>query len=212
MAGEYIPVLQNPDGSTVATPSDSSHASFFVGTNNQLYLKLFDGSVVLFSSTGGITPALYKLTPPVVVANTTTETTIATYTLPAGFFSVGAMVRVMAFGFYSAAATPTIRVRIYYGATVLLDTTAASANNATNGFTQLRAMITCTSTGATGTVWSEGYYQQTPAGSVADYPMLNTSAVTIDTTTANALKVTLQWGTASASNTATWTNLVYEGM
>lgn len=211
MSGEYIPALQNPDGSTVATPS-SGHAAFFIGTDNLLYLKLNDGSVLQFQDGTTIATAAYTLTTPVTVANTTTETTVATYTLAAGFFSVGRTIRITGLGFFSAAAGPTLRVRVYYGATVLLDTTAATSANAINGLLQMRAAITCVTTGATGTVNAEGVVDEKPSGASTSLPMVNTLPVTIDTTTSNALKVTLQWGTASASDTATWTNMIYEAL
>jgi hypothetical protein len=73
--------------------------------------------------------------------------------------------------------------------------------------------ITCRTTGATGTVIGQGYFQhaQAPGSTAADhYEMPNTGATTIDTTAGGALDVTAQWGTADAGNTITSTNMTIE--
>lgn len=143
-----------------------------------------------------------NLQPPVTVANTATETTVYQISLPDNFFFQGCDLRIAGMGFHSAAASPTIRIRVYKGTTILLDTGANNSGNSTNSLVELRAHIT----GQSGTsVWSQGYYNEL-GGGINSFPMINTAATTISAS-AEILKVTTQWGTASASNTITWTNM-----
>ena len=65
------------------------------------------------------------------------------------------------------------------------------------------------SLGITGSVIGHGYWQELGAGP-NNFQMINTAAVTIDTTNDQTIDVTVQWGTASASNTITSTNVVVE--
>lgn len=149
------------------------------------------------------------------VANTTTETSldstgVGTKTLPANFFVAGKTLRVTGWGVHSAVVVlPTIRIKVKFGSTVILDTTAVNDLADTNGVFKIEGYITCRTTGATGTVFAEGVYQEfglTPG----TFQMANTATVTIDTTTTQAITVTCTWGTASASNTISLTNFTLE--
>jgi hypothetical protein len=151
----------------------------------------------------------------VTVANTTTETTLTgtgtgSLTLPANFFNAGTTLKLRVFGLHSAAATPTIRIRVKLGAVTVLDTGTVNSGNSTNALLSIDAWITCRTTGATGTVFAQGWYNERTASALNTFPMANTTTSTIDTTGTLAADVTLQWGTASASDTATATNLVLE--
>lgn len=163
------------------------------------------------SSTSGL---LFSQTQSVTVANTVTETDltgtgVGSLTVPLSMLGViGKTLKFTGWGYYSAAAAPTIRIRLYLGSTVLLDTTAVTSSNGTNDMWNLRGMVTVLTIGATGTVNAQGFYKED--GTFSEFPMVNTSTVTIDTTTSQALSLTAQWGTAAAANTITMTNFTVE--
>jgi hypothetical protein len=187
-------------------------------TDNNTTTVTFSGAqsgscTVIWSAAAG---ALFRQTQSVTVANTVTETTligtgVGSVTLPAAFFNAGTTLKVRVFGTHSAVSAPNIQLRVKLGSTTVLDTGAVASGNSTNALFSLEGYITCRTTGATGTVFSQGWYnERTAAGALTTFPMVNTTTSTIDTTGTLAVSVTLQWGTASASDTATATNLIIE--
>jgi hypothetical protein len=148
------------------------------------------------------------------IANSVTETAISstgvgTLTLPANFFVAGKTLKITGLGIHSSAANPTIRIKIKFGSTIMLDTTAVGTKNSTDEGFQVTGVITCRTTGVSGTVFSQGFYNEGASGT-GNFDMKNTAATTIDTTASQAMTITAEWGTASASNTISLTNLVVE--
>lgn len=144
-------------------------------------------------------------------ANTVTETQInstvnGTLTLPSSFFVAGKTIRVKGAGFHSSTGSPTLNLRVKLGSTTVCATGAHTHHNATNAYFEFEVMITCRTTGASGTVFGQGSFFDT-----ADVvPMGNTATTTINTTTTQAITVTAQWSAASASNTISMTNMTVE--
>lgn len=172
----------------------------------------FDGNLTYSTDASLMRAALMRTlftqTTSVTVANTVTETTligsgIGTVTLPANYGFSGKTLMFEGFGYHSATAAPTIRIRIYKGTTVLLDTGAQSSGNSTNALIQIRAQITWRSSTS---VSAQGFYQEEGTGTPNNFQMVNTAPVTVNATS-EALSITVQWGTASASNTITLSNL-----
>ena len=161
--------------------------------------------------------SFFTQTASVTIASSNSETTIlgageGSLILPANNFIVGETIRILASGYYStAAAPPTMRMRVYLNSTVILDT---GANALANGITDLHwsipsADITCRTIGTTGSVMSQGqviYSTSHGAATVDDFTP-NKTAIQINTTIAQTLNVTVQWGTSSSSNSITCTNL-----
>jgi hypothetical protein len=150
----------------------------------------------------------YTQTTTKTVANTAAETTLltsgtGTLTIPANFLSAGKTIRINVLGTYSDTANPTMNIKVYLGATVVMTTGAITSNNATNQTFEVRGVITCYTTGVSGTVWGQGYLVQTAAASTGRFSMANTAATTIDTTASKTINVSVKWGSASASNTIT---------
>ena len=162
-----------------------------------------DGSLLRAS----IQRTLFTQTQSVTVANTVTETTLigtgtGSVTLTANYGLTGKNVLIEGFGYHSSTGNPTIRIRIYKGSTLLLDTTAITSGNGTNDLIQIRANICWRSTTS---VFSQGFYQE--SGGVANnFPMTNTAATTVNTNS-EALNITVTWGTADPGNSITLTNL-----
>jgi hypothetical protein len=94
----------------------------------------------------------------------------------------------------------------------VLDTGAQIYDPAlTNMGWQVSALITCRTTGASGTVFAQGVFMH--ALTEVDWTgkaMETTAATTIDTTASQAIAVTAEWDTADVDNTITQTNVVIE--
>lgn len=98
-------------------------------------------------------------------------------------------------------------VRTYIGATNIVDSGAiALVGGQNNAGWEIALIITCRSVGAMGTVIGQGEFRY--QGNTIE--LVSTSTTTVDTTSAQALDVTAEWGTADASNTITCTNLTVE--
>lgn len=169
--------------------------------------NLISNNVSQFTNDSHYTPCLYTQTSSVTIANTIAETSFltSTTTLPANYLLFGRQFMVRVRGFHSAVANPTIRVRVYLNSTVVLDTGVKSSGNGTNDYWDMEGVVNCRSTGQTGTVMGQGFYLETGGGS-NHFGMVNLSPITIDTTIPQTINVTVQWGTASNSNTITATN------
>lgn len=159
---------------------------------------------------------LYAAAATATVANTTVETTLigagaGSLTIPANFLTVGRMVRVSAIGVHSASGNPSIRVRAYLSAAVVLDTGLVSSGNSTNATWEMRGFITCYSVGGTGSVYAQGFYEE-DISTQSPFGMANTSPVTINTTTALTFNLTAQWGTASVGNSDVCSNFLLEAL
>jgi hypothetical protein len=144
-------------------------------------------------------------------ANTASETTISstgvgTLTLPTDFFVVGKTLRIRGKGFHSSTASPTLNLKVKFGSTVINATGTHTHHNATNGYFDFECDITCRTTGAGGTVFSQGIFTD----ATDHVSMGNTATISVNTTTTQAITVTAQWSVASASNTISMTNLTVE--
>ena len=142
------------------------------------------------------------------VANTASETTIVGTvtggkTLPAALLVAGKTVRVRAFGVLSSTGTPNLTVKVKFGSTVIATTGAvAQSGTPTDVGWELDCLITCRTTGASGTVFAQGVFRY---GTVV-MPLAATAAVTVDTTGAHIIDLTAQWGAMDPGNTITCTN------
>lgn len=141
------------------------------------------------------------------VANTVTETTFAVaYSLPANKVSgTGTVIRGKITGIYGTTGTPTLRLRLKIGGTTVLDTTAfTTASGLTNRGWTLEYQFHVQAIGSSGTAEIQGEARFSTAAITASVALLaNTAVVSIDWTTAQAIEVTAQWGTANAANTIT---------
>lgn len=146
------------------------------------------------------------------VNNTTTETTllgtgIGTKTLPADFFTAGKTIRLTLRGFFSRT-SGNITIRFKLGTTTICATaTASSGAGSTDGF-QVIVDCTCRTTGAGGTFFGQGWYQNLNNGNVIE--MVTSATVAVDTTASQIINTTIQFSTANAGNTFTSTNCTIE--
>lgn len=162
----------------------------------------------------GITTPVFSQAQAVTVGNTVSElpltgTGTGSLTIPGNFLVFGRTIYIRAMGFHSAAGNPTIDIKIKLNGSTYLDTTAVTSGNSTNTMWEMRAMLTVYSTGSSGTVFAQGFYNETGGGANL-FGMVNTATQTIDTTIPQTLSITAQWGTQAVGNTITMTNLVVD--
>jgi hypothetical protein len=171
-----------------------------VDANNQLLVALGPGSTLpndtdIDAGTGTADAGIGGvLTVSVTTAQTTAVTTeedLWTYSLPANTLSTnGYTVRVTAVGTTAANAT-TKRIRLYFGGTLIADTSARASNN---GAWKVRGEIFRISASAQGAV-GENFITGGFGADVNAY-----AAPAADTTSAITIKVTGTNGTANAGD------------
>lgn len=168
-----------------------------------------------------ITTQTYTSTADGLVEDTVTETTLigtglGTLTLPANFFVAGKTVRLWAYGVYSTdAVAADLQLRIKLGSTVIGDTGVQTpANGITDRYWTMRGVITCRTTGATGTVMAQATFEHlatsVSTGTLTWWEMSNTAATVIDTTAAQILDFTAEWSAADVDNSIQCTNFTVE--
>jgi hypothetical protein len=158
---------------------------------------------------------IFSQTASVTVANSVAETTlfgtgVGSLVIAANTMQVGSSFSGTAIGPHSATGSPTIRLRVYLNSTVILDTGIVTSGNSTNATWEFRGLVTCRTTGATGTIMAQGFYLES-AGGPNLFGMVNSAPITIDTTINQTINFTVQWGTASVNNTITATNVNIQG-
>ena len=167
---------------------------------------------------GSVTSSIFTQTADKTVGNTTTETTLfgtgsGTLTLPANFFVVGRTIRVRMCGVHSVTGSETMRYKAYLGSTAIGDTTAVTEINDTSEGWELSFIVTCRTTGATGTVATSGIvymHEATTALDGLDFQTTAGTTYTIDTTASQVLDIKVTHGTANAGNTITCMNATVE--
>lgn len=164
--------------------------------------------------TGSGATALFTATADATVGNTTTETTLfgsgsGSLTLSANYLTTGKTIAVRMWGYITTNVTPTFRLRLKLGSTVIADSVAAATPiiGATARLFMVDAVLTCRTTGATGTVIGQVEYMFGGTSTTIAIEGSETNATTtIDTTATQAVDVMATWGTAHAQNTVTVTN------
>jgi len=155
--------------------------------------------------------ALFQQYASVTVANTVTETSLLSTgkgitLLPKNYFSKqGVAIRIRARGTHSSTGNPTITFKVKLGATVIGTITGISGNGSGDEW-ELDSIITCRSTGGSGSVFEQGTFKELHNNGL-EVGSKNTAAVTVSTTVSQQIGLTLTWGTANAGNTLTVTNL-----
>jgi len=178
----------------------------------------------------GVTPHKFSTSPATssaaaTVANTVTETSIigtisnGSLTLPANFWRLGRVIRLVVLGTVGTTSSPTLNIKLYAGATVLCSTGANTLPTLTgNRQFMLEAYIQARSApGASANIQCEGLFKfvvtnppTVTAGALvlADAPYISelsstTQPVSVATNVTKALDIKVTWGTANSLNTIT---------
>jgi hypothetical protein len=210
--GQSITV-KTPSGAGVVIPNGSRVWCYSDGTD----IKRGSSGSLAF---GGDVIAMATTSASGTVANTTTEgtlfgTIVGNAQIPAGILQPGRSVRVKVRGLLSTAAVPgTLDVKFKLGSTQIVATGAQTPTaSLTTRYFEVDVLLTCRTTGATGTVIAQGLMTHMPAAQSAAavlWELQNTATVTIDTTAAQTIDVTADWGTADAANSIVGTNVSIE--
>lgn len=162
------------------------------------------------SSTFTAPSVLFTQTSDATVTNTTNETTIigtgvGSLTLPADFLIVGRTIRLRVGGVYTtpAIATPSVLIKVKVGTAIVATvTTSGLLSGATNLEFDGEVLVTCRSTGSSGSVATHGdiEYSTGVGGTISVDSLNNAGAVTtVNTTLSNVINVTVAWDTATTT-------------
>jgi hypothetical protein len=140
---------------------------------------------------------IYSQTAQASVTNSTAKTSmlstgVGSRSTPAGFFVPGKTVRILAHGSHGYG-TGSITIRLERGGVTLATLTFTPASGFSDAPSRIEALLTCRTTGAGG---AAGYILRHEG-------RVTLGAVALNTTIGGDLDVTVQFGTASASNTFT---------
>ena len=159
-----------------------------------------------YTITGGLFAQTANSTP---ITNTTVETSlinggVGSLSVPANAFKVGDSFRVVTAGVLNADNNQTIRIRVKAGSIVLLDSLAQNITNITNDVFSLNVDFTIRQLGGPGvaSIVTLGtfHYAKTSNASVQGFAFNVVNNTTFDTTIANTLNITVQWGAANTGN------------
>lgn len=169
-------------------------------------LMTFAGSSTANGIKQSLSSCLFTMYANVSRSNTNVEnslltgTAIGTRTLPANFWTVGKSVRIKWSGNVSNGGGGTHTFLVYYGATQVITRGATLTGTLSGAAINAEAILTCSAVGVSGTLNATLHvdYENAGAGQKLGNAL---NAVTINTTTSNALDFTELMSVASASNT-----------
>jgi hypothetical protein len=159
-----------------------------------------------YTITGGLFAQTANSTP---ITNTAVETSlinggVGSLSVPANFFKVGDSFRAVIAGVLNVANNQTITVRVKDGTSILADSGAKTISNITGDVFSLNVDFTVRALGGPGiaSIVTLGtfHYTKTSNGVTEGFAFNNINNTTFDTTVANALDITVQWGAASTGN------------
>lgn len=183
-----------------------SEGNLLVGTTTDTGERLqVNGAIKATSYVGLPNNTLFISNADAVVVNTITETTLVasgagTVTIPAANLKANAKFKIKIQGIISDTGNPTFQLRATLGGTLIGDTGANSLGAVLNDHWFLEIEFVVRTEGVSGTIMASGAFL-TEQGD--HFGMANTAAIVINTTVAQTLDVTAEWGVASASNTVT---------
>ena len=153
----------------------------------------------LFAQTANSTP----------ITNTDVETSlinggVGSLSVPANFFKVGDSFRAIIAGVLNVGNNQTIRIRVKDGTSILADSGAKTISNIAGDVFSLNVDFTVRALGGPGvaSIVTLGtfHYTKTSNGVTEGFAFNNINNTTFDTTVANALDITVQWGAANTGN------------
>ena len=159
-----------------------------------------------YTITGGLFAQTANSTP---ITNTDVETSlinggVGTLSVPANGFKIGDSFRVVIAGVLNVDNNQTIRIRVKDGTSILADSGAKTISNIAGDVFSLNVDFTVRALGGPGvaSIVTLGtfHYTKTSNASTQGFAFNNINNTTFDTTIANALDITVQWGAANLGN------------
>jgi hypothetical protein len=167
--------------------------------SDSYYLNPLGYTRGLFAQTANSTP----------ITNTAVETSlinggVGSLSVPANGFKIGDSFRVVIAGLLNVANNQTIRIRVKDGTSILADSGAKAITNITNNVFSLNVDFTVRALGGTGVAsmvtLGTFHYTKTSNGVTEGFAFNEINSTTFDTTIANTLGITVQWGAANIGN------------
>ncbi|MFI5473218.1 hypothetical protein ACIA6D_23630 [Streptomyces cacaoi] len=199
--------LMEADGAQFWGPGGASSADTTLNRVSAGRLAIGGTNPSLAINTAVLRPILSTAT---TLANSTTQTAIASHTIPANDAAAGAVYRIKAWGTLAVTGTPTMTFVCKLGGqsgTSMVSFPAVTVRSgATDGFWELEFYLACATTGASGTWSPMAKYTHNFLTSATTYTPIGpitAAPITRDTTINNDLVLCATWSAASASNTIT---------
>ena len=218
VAGAGVIVVEDSDSTTISVSEDLDHIVLAPGTTTQAPLTLTTQPTGLTALVQGAMElignslqfinlakrrSIVQATAVVVVGktivNTLTEIVLISSTYGANYLEVGKSEEIVLRGVIGKANTNTLTLRLKYAGVTVITLPISGAAITTGTSYEFLIVATCRSIGASGTMQINILTRIDGVLNPAD----TRSLVTIDTTTAQSLSLTAQWGTASVTNTLT---------
>lgn len=213
-ASVAVTVASNSGSQIMAAGATSTSANIVVASGVDTTFWSDGTQWNQLSGNAGVPP--FSQTASVTVSNTGTETTLTgaglgSLTIPANTLVAGTTYRLKASGYLADLLTPTLDVKFKLGSVAIDDSAATALVTLTgNQNWTYDGTFTCRTTGASGTVFSQGVFTYFNGTTPLTLASPNTATSTIDTTASQAVTFTATWGTASSSNSIICTNLSLE--
>lgn len=207
--GSGVQVMFIGDATTNPSSAPSGGTIFYSESGNlKKYTKLSES----------IVGCIFTQTTDVSVINTVSETNIigtgtGTTTIAANLFSIGKTIKIKSQGYIKNTGTPTIQIKLKAGSTVLLDSGAITMSTLSDTNTSFNSefLVTCRTAGNSGTISPQGSFTYSDSSqNLKTIPLFATSTITLNTTSSQALALTVTWGTADTNNAITSTNTTIE--
>ena len=179
------------------------------GTNGQVLITDGSGNLAFNQPTTGL---YAQTTQSATLTNTTTETSIVgtgagSLTIAANGYVVGDSYHAKIGGVISAQNNDTITIRIKKGSTVLATTGTLTLEAVTNMAWECEIDFTVSAIGATGSMCTNGNFAYNrDTGSLEGFVFQDVE--TFDTTIANTLEITAEWGQAKTQDQIYSSNFV----
>ncbi len=189
-------------GTGLAEPGDVTRfysLKTTTGTTLQSLSSEYNLPGVMFTQTNSVTVTASTVT--------TTETTmlgtlVGTQTLQGGLLRAGRALRVRAYGSYTTSLTPvTFDIKVKLGTNIIADTGVITPiASITGGEWIIDTLLTCRTTGSTGTVIGNGAWNTVGAANAGIVFSLNKAVTTLNLTTNQTVDVTITYGGNTAGN------------
>ena len=222
------------EGPTVAGANVTISNNYALWVNKGV--SRFDGNVIIKGGTISVQDGVNILVGPTVfytstaigvVSNDAVERSLigpgsGTLMTSGNYIGVGKTMRVSAAGYYSTQVVPvTLNLRLRVGGTagtiVVQTGDQTPIGSMANRAWKINALLTCQTTGATGTMQGHSAFEHMATvgatGSPTWWEMTSTSTVAINTTTDNEIQLTADWGAGVAAGDQIFcTNFVLEAL
>lgn len=213
ITGDVLTIVRAQEGTT-AQPIDTTYvvgASVTVKTLTDIESAVATataGVTSLGAAIGYLEEFIASSSGPVVVANSSAQTTLSSISIPGGTAGAGQTYKYNVFGTFSTTGTPTLTFYAMFGGTAGTQLVATPAITTPSGATNYsyNAELTVFFISSTQVTCALKGSINTAANTVATgtaYFDVPTALVTVNTTSTQSLELDVKWGTASASNTLT---------